>query len=130
MAAPPLPPVTTTHTPEASIVKGTFLLFKSLVGVLFDFGASHSFIAASFVLALDLETEEFNPPLFVDTPIGGKMPLDRICRGCELVILDRHFVFDFIVLGMSGFDLILGWIGYRRFVRPLIVSNVESVFVR
>ena len=25
-----------------------------------------------------------------------------------MVILDRHFVFDFIVLGMFGFDLILG----------------------
>ncbi|GFY97573.1 hypothetical protein Acr_12g0001140 [Actinidia rufa] len=107
-AAPPPPPVIATQTLEASIVRGTFLLFNSFAGVLFDSGASHSFIAASFVLALGLETEELNPPLFVDTPIGGRTPLDRICSGGELVILDHHFVFDFIVLGMSGFDLILG----------------------
>ncbi|XP_058217426.1 uncharacterized protein LOC131328503 [Rhododendron vialii] len=39
---------------------------------------------------------------------GGRSPLDRICRDCELIIRDRRFSFDFIVLNMSGFDLILG----------------------
>ncbi|GFZ15670.1 hypothetical protein Acr_25g0000790 [Actinidia rufa] len=63
-AAPLPPPVIATQTLEASIVRGTFLLFNSFAGVLFDSGASHSFIAASFVLALGLETEELNPPLF------------------------------------------------------------------
>ncbi|GFS40863.1 hypothetical protein Acr_00g0070950 [Actinidia rufa] len=47
-AAPPPPPVIATQTLEASIVRGTFLLFNSFAGVLFDSGASHSFIAASF----------------------------------------------------------------------------------
>ncbi|GFY97392.1 hypothetical protein Acr_11g0016980 [Actinidia rufa] len=104
-ATPPPPP--TSQTPESSVVQGTFLLFNSFAKVLFDSGASHSFIASSFVLALGLETEEFSPPLFVNTPLGGRAPLDRICRGCELVILDRRVEFDFIVLSMSGFDLIL-----------------------
>ncbi|GFS40602.1 hypothetical protein Acr_00g0069490 [Actinidia rufa] len=81
MATPPPPPITATQTLEASIVKGTFLLFNSFAGVLFDSRASHSFIATSFVLALGLEIEELNPPLFIDTLIGA--------------------------LGMSGFDLIL-----------------------
>ncbi|XP_058202911.1 uncharacterized protein LOC131317372 [Rhododendron vialii] len=39
---------------------------------------------------------------------GGRTPLDRICRDCELVICDRRFVLDCILLEMSGFDLILG----------------------
>ncbi|GFS41459.1 hypothetical protein Acr_00g0074490 [Actinidia rufa] len=113
-ATPPPPP--TSQTPESSVVQGTFLLFNSFAKVLFDSGASHSFIASSFVLALGLETEEFSPPLFVNTPLGGRAPLDRICRGCELVILDRCVEFDFIVLSMSGFDLILGmdWLSTYR----------------
>ena len=113
-ATPPPPP--TSQTPESSVVRGTFLLFNSFAKVLFDSGASHSFIATSFVLALGLETEEFDPPLFVNTPLGSRAPLDRICRGCELVILDRCFEFDFIVLGMSEFDLILGmdWLSTYR----------------
>ncbi|XP_058189201.1 uncharacterized protein LOC131306790 [Rhododendron vialii] len=54
------------------------------------------------------EIENISPPLFVETPIGGRSPLDRICRDCELIIRDRRFTFDFIVLNMLGFDLILG----------------------
>ncbi|GFZ14656.1 hypothetical protein Acr_24g0008460 [Actinidia rufa] len=80
-AAPPPPPVIATQTLEASIVRGTFLLFNSFAGVLFDSGASHSFIAASFVLALGLETEELNPPLFVNTPIGGRTSLEPYMSG-------------------------------------------------
>ncbi|GFS40677.1 hypothetical protein Acr_00g0069800 [Actinidia rufa] len=95
-ATPPPPPIIATQTLEASIVRGIFLLFNSFAGVLFDSRASYSFIAASFVLTLGLETKELNPPLFVNTLICGRTPLDRICRGCELVILDHHFVFDFI----------------------------------
>ncbi|XP_058208262.1 uncharacterized protein LOC131321281 [Rhododendron vialii] len=52
--------------------------------------------------------ESISPPLFIETPLGGRTPLDHICRAYELVICDRRFVFDYIILGMSGFDLILG----------------------
>ncbi|XP_058202967.1 uncharacterized protein LOC131317429 [Rhododendron vialii] len=54
------------------------------------------------------ETSNIGPPLFVETPIGGRSPLDHICWDYELIIRDRRFTFDFIVLNMSGFDLILG----------------------
>ncbi|XP_058202906.1 uncharacterized protein LOC131317366 [Rhododendron vialii] len=70
--------------------------------------ASHSFIAVSFVCALELDTENLDSPLFVETPLGGKSSLSRIYKGCELVICNHRFVFDFIILDMSGFDLILG----------------------
>lgn len=46
--------------------------------------------------------------MLVDTPLGDRAPLDRISWGCELIIRDRRFVFDFIILGISWFDLILG----------------------
>ncbi|XP_058189168.1 uncharacterized protein LOC131306761 [Rhododendron vialii] len=101
-------PSTASQAPETSVVRGTFLLFNSFAKVLFDSGASHSFIATSFVCALDLETENVNPPLLVETPLGGRTPLDRICQECELIICDRRLVFDCIVLGMLEFDLVLG----------------------
>ncbi|KAI8572676.1 hypothetical protein RHMOL_Rhmol01G0218200 [Rhododendron molle] len=126
---PPSPPVTS-QTPETSVVKGTFLLFNSFVGVLFDSGASYSFIAASIACALELEIESINPPLFVETPIKGRSLLDRICRNCELIIRDHRFTFDFIVLNMSGLTLFWAWIGYLRFTLPLIASSVGSVSVR
>ncbi|XP_058211686.1 uncharacterized protein LOC131323861 [Rhododendron vialii] len=107
-AIPPPPPPVTSLAPKTSVVRGTFLLFNSFARVLFDSRTSHSFIVASFACALELEIKSISPPLFVDTPIGGRLPLDCICRDRELIIQDRCFTFDFIVLNMSGFDLILG----------------------
>ena len=47
-------------------------------------------------------------PLYVDTPIGGRVVLDRVCRECDLTIAEWTFVYDFIVLDMTAFDVILG----------------------
>ena len=83
-------------------------MFSSWARVLVDTGATHSFIASSFVAALGLEASPLDPPLYVDTPIGGRVMLDRVCRECDLTIKERTFVFDFIVLDMTAFDVILG----------------------
>ena len=74
-----IPQPSTSQAPETAVVRGTFLLFNSFAKVLFDSGASHSFIALSFVRALELETEELDSPLFVETPLGSKSSLNRIC---------------------------------------------------
>ena len=89
-------------------MRGTFLIYSSWVHVLFDSGASHSFLSASFARSLELELHILESPVFVDTPVGGRVRLDRVCRGCEFTLEDHLFTFDFIVLEMSSFDLILG----------------------
>ena len=68
------------------------------------------------MFALELEIEELSPGIMVAMPIGGSVRLDRICRGCVLSILDWTFTFDFFVLDIAGFDLVLGmdWISYFR----------------
>ena len=68
------------------MIQGTFLLFRLWARVLFDSGASHSFIAASCVRVLGLEVETLDEPLHVSSPLGTKERIDRICRGCELEI--------------------------------------------
>ena len=98
----------TATLPDPSVVRGTFLVFSSWARVLVDTGASHSFIATSFSTALGWETSLLNPPLYIDTLIGARVLLDRVCRGCDLTIAERNFVFDFIVLDMMAFDVILG----------------------
>ncbi|GFS40196.1 hypothetical protein Acr_00g0067070 [Actinidia rufa] len=93
---------------DTSVVRGTFLVFNSWARVLIDTGASHSFIASSFALTLGLEVEVLDSVLMLDTPVGGRTTLRRVCRSCEVEIADRRFVFDFIVLDMTSFDVILG----------------------
>ncbi|GFY99446.1 hypothetical protein Acr_13g0008460 [Actinidia rufa] len=112
--------------PEPSVIRGTFPVFNSWATVLIDTGASCSFIASAFAFALGLEVDLLDSTLLVDTPVGGVVPLNRVCRGCVLVIADRRIEADLVVMDMSGFDIILGmdWLSSNR-ARLLTVSEEE-----
>ena len=56
-----------------------FLLFRLWARVLFDFGASHSFVATSCVKDLGLEVETLEKRLYVNSPIGTRVSIDMIC---------------------------------------------------
>ena len=51
--------------------------------MLFDYGASHSFIVASCVKDLGLKVETFEESLHVSSPLGTRVRVDHICRDCE-----------------------------------------------
>ena len=44
----------------------------------------------------------------MDTPVRGLVPLDRVCRNCEIITSDQNLRVDFIIIDMSSFDVILG----------------------
>ena len=90
------------------VIQGTFLLSRLWARVLFDYGASHSFIAASAVIELGLEVEALEEPLYVISPLGIRVRIGMICRGCELEILGILLIVDLRVMDMSEFDVILG----------------------
>ena len=76
--------------------------------MLFDSGASHLFIAASVVIKLGLEVETLEEPLYVSSPLGIRLRIRMICRGCELEILGTLLTMDLRNMDMSEFDVILG----------------------
>ena len=49
--------------------------------MLFDYGASHSFIAASVVIELGLEVETLEEPLYVSSPLEIMERIGIICHG-------------------------------------------------
>ena len=84
--------------------------------MLFDYDASHSFIAASVMIKLGLEVEALEEPLYVSSPLGIRARTGMICRGCELEISGILLSVELRVMNMSEFDVILGidWlIAYR-----------------
>ena len=97
-----------TEPTDQSVIQGTFLLSRLWARVLFDSGASHSFIAASCVKDLGLEVETLEEPLHVSSPLGARVSIDQICRGCELEISGILLTVDLRVMDMSEFDVILG----------------------
>ena len=86
--------------------------------MLFDSGASHSFIVASVVIELGLEVEALEEPLYVSSPLGIRARMGMICRGCELEISGILLTMDLRVMDMSEFDVILGmdWLTSYRVV--------------
>ena len=63
-----------------------FILSCLWARVLFDSGASHSFIAASCVNVLGLKVESLEKPLHVNSSLGIRVRIDQICWDCELEI--------------------------------------------
>ena len=97
-----------TKSVDQPIIQGTFLLSRLWARVLFDSSASHSFIVASVVIELCLEVEALEEPLYVSSPIGIRVRIGMICRGCELEISGILLTVDLRVMDMSEFDVILG----------------------
>ena len=95
-----------------------FLLSRQWARVFFDFGASHSFIAASVVIKLGLEVEALEEPLYVSSPLGIRARIGMICHGCELEISGTLLTVDLRIMDMSKFDVILGmdWLTAYRVV--------------
>ena len=96
---------------DQPVIQGTFLLSRIWATMLFDSGASHSFIAASDVKELGLEVKALEEPLYVSSPLWIRARIGMICRGCELEISGILLTVDLRVMDMSEFDVILGWIG-------------------
>ena len=76
--------------------------------MLFDSGASHSFIVASVVIELGLEVETLEDPLYVSSLLGIRVRIGMICRGCELEISGTLITVDLRIMDKSEFDVILG----------------------
>ena len=93
-----------------------FLLSRLWARILFDYGASHSFIATSCVRELGLEVETLEKPFYVSSPLGTGVSVDLICRGYKLEISGILLTMDLRVMDMSGFDVILrmDWLTAHR----------------
>ena len=75
-----------------------FLISRLWAKILFDYGASHSFVVASNVDVLGLEVETLDEPLHVSSPLGTRVRINQICRDCELEILGIMLTVDLRVM--------------------------------
>jgi hypothetical protein len=89
------------------IVIGMFFINDTSIVVLFDSGASHSFISAVYVEKHNLPIALLKCQMIVSS-LGGDMPARQLCPKVNLKIKGVDFVADFIVLELNGIDIILG----------------------
>ena len=93
---------------NGTVVENTFFVNSFPAKILFDSGASHSFISLSFMRRLHLMPDNLDIPLSVASPLGDCSILEFVCRGCAISLDDVQFMVDLIVLVMSAFDVIMG----------------------
>jgi hypothetical protein len=89
------------------VVISTFFINDTSVVVLFDSGASHSFISAAYVEKHNLPITLLRCQMIVRSP-GGDMPVRQLCPKANLKIRGVDFVANLIVLESKGIDVILG----------------------
>jgi hypothetical protein len=89
------------------VVIGMFLINDTSVVVLFDSGASHSFLPAAYVGKHNLPLALLGCQMKVSSP-GGDMPAWQLCPKVNLKIRGVDFVANLIVLESKGIDVILG----------------------
>jgi hypothetical protein len=75
--------------------------------VLFDSGASHSFISTAYVEKHNLPIALLKCQMIVSSP-GGDMPARQLCPKVNLRMRGADFVANLIVLVSKGIDIILG----------------------
>jgi hypothetical protein len=97
------------------VVIGTFSVNDISTVVLFDSGASHSFISTAYVEKRNLPIALLRCQMIVSSP-GGDMPTRQLCPKVNLKIRGVDFVANLIVLESKGIDIILGmdWLGKHK----------------
>jgi hypothetical protein len=115
--------VTTEEAQQAQdVLLGMFLASLHPAIVLFDSGASHSFISSSFVVKHQLPIRIMKQTMVVSSP-GGVMRTKHICPAISITIRGVDFLANLIVLDSMGTNIILGMDWLRKYDRVILCAN-------
>jgi hypothetical protein len=116
--------MTTEEAQQAQdVVLGMFLASSHPATVLFDSGASHSFISSSsFVVRHQLPITIMKQTMLVSSP-GGEMRTKHICPAISITIRGVDFLANLIILDSMGIDIILGMDWLRKYDRVILCAK-------
>jgi hypothetical protein len=89
------------------VVLGELLVQSFLATILFDSGASHSFISSYFVETHDISTVTLKKPLLTKSP-GGHIPCHLGVSNIPIILSEVAFPTNLVILNSHGIDVILG----------------------
>src|SRR3954466_6497541 len=107
---------------ESDAVAGKFKLNSIPALVLFDTGASHSFISKAFVDRNGFPTENIGCPIKFSSP-GGDMIVSLGCRDLVIEFGKHMFPVSLIILDSQGLDVILGMDWMAKYEGVLDCAN-------
>ena len=98
------------------VIASTFTLFDIDLYALIDLGSTHSYICMEQMSDKLPSVELLAYDLLVTSPLGHSVKVNRVYKNCPLMVHDREFSIDLIVLPFHEFDLIFGmdWLSKHR----------------
>ena len=88
------------------MVEGMISVYSTWVHVLFDTGATQSFIYASCANALRLKTEMVENLLLIELSMGMNSRVDKICKRCVITLVGRALKVDLRFALLEGSVLV------------------------
>ncbi|XP_052882707.1 uncharacterized protein LOC108459261 [Gossypium arboreum] len=90
------------------VVTGIFLLYSEPVYALIDLGSSHSYINSKLVESGKLKSEISRVSIEVSSLLGQTVLVNQVCPRCSLIIQNKTFPVDLLIMPFVDFDIILG----------------------
>ena len=124
---------------DSDMITSNLSINSVSANVLFDSGATKSFISRDFALKLRLKVKPLLEPLQVEIANHEIIPVNQIHPACELGIGEQSFSVDLIPFKLQEFDVILGmdWlssndaqIDYKGKKVKLNISGKKEVIFR
>jgi hypothetical protein len=105
---------------------GTFSIDHQPVIILFDSGATHSFISSKCGTKIGLDICPVNGAYRILNP-GGKISSDQICRKVPIQLGSHLIKIDLLVLDLEGMDVLLGmnWMTQHQVSLDISSRTVE-----
>ncbi|XP_070054052.1 uncharacterized protein [Nicotiana tomentosiformis] len=75
--------------------------------ILFDPGSTYSYASSLFAHYLDVPHESLGVPIFVSTPVGDSVVMDRVYRSCIVTFCGYETRANLLLLDMTDFEVIL-----------------------
>ncbi|KAI9159640.1 hypothetical protein LWI28_000517 [Acer negundo] len=96
--------------------------------VLFDSGATHSFVSLAFSAYANISAKPLDLCMTIMTPMGDSMLVNRVYKSCLISVGGMDFLVDLLPLKMHDFDVILGMDWLASYYASIDCFSKEIVF--
>jgi hypothetical protein len=102
---------------RGDVVTGTISIDSFDAYVLFDSGASFSFVSKGFVVRTGICIQQISQAVTVNSA-KGPISSTFLCPGCSISLADEDFVANLVIIPLNMFDVILGmdWLSHYQAV--------------
>ncbi|XP_057250619.1 uncharacterized protein LOC130591352 [Beta vulgaris subsp. vulgaris] len=115
---------------DDTVITGTFPVHSIPGCVLFDSGASHSFISTAFSRTLNAKPCPKFSAMSVSIPNGESISCDVMYRNCPILIGGYEFLVDLVQFELTDFDVILGMDWLSKYQADINCLNHEITLRR